>query len=131
MKLRRVSTSVPTDAGGAGDVWFLALSGMIHAVRYIADATTPYAATVDFSITLKESQTPVWVENNVTASKIVFPRSACHDGAGATVEMDTGVLLRTMIPVVSESVRIVISNGGASKTGAFELILIQNTYDTD
>lgn len=98
------------------------VNGMIHAIEYVK---TDYADGVDFTITTETTTQNLWVELNVNAAKTVAPRQATHDTAGvASLYAGSGEPVETPIPATNERVKIVVANGGVSKTGTFHVIVI-------
>lgn len=109
---------------GSGDFtgFTPAVNGMIHAIEYVK---TDYADGVDFTITTEATTQNLWVELDVNAAKTVAPRQPTHDTVGAaSLYAAAGEGVETLIPVTNERVKIVVANGGVSKTGTFHVIVI-------
>lgn len=130
-KNQRYSVTATTDASGAATVYLPSGSAatvpgapvnrMIFAVVY---EKTDFAAGVDFTITTSEGGINVWTEENVNASKTVYPSApaTAQDGtarlfAGGGTAVPIGPM-----PLANEVLKIVIASGGDTKTGAFTLI---------
>lgn len=105
-----------TNASGAATVYpegTGSISGEIESIRYVADATSPFAATVDFTFTLEETGRAVLAVTDVAATTTYRPRAAICDTSGtAKTEYDR-------IASCGEQLKLVIAQGGDSKTGTF------------
>ncbi len=98
------------------------VNGMVHAIEYVKD---DYANGVDFIITTEETTQNVWVESDVNASKTVAPRQPTHSTVGvASLYAGSGEPVETTIAVTNERIKIVVDEGGVSKTGTFHVIII-------
>jgi len=111
---------ITTAADGTASGYTPPVNGRILQIQYAKDDTTPYADTVDFSITAEESATPIWVQANVTASALVAPRQATHSTAGvASLYAAAGTAVNDYVCVAQERVKITLAQGGDTKTGRF------------
>jgi len=115
-KVFLVEKTITTDANGDATEYIRDCDGFIHFVQYVK---TDYATGVDFVITLDTIGENVWNESNVDASKIVYPKVQNHDTVGAAI---TGEYDR--IYMGSDHLKIVVSNGGANKTGIFRAMIV-------
>lgn len=120
---RRV-VSLTTDASGDATGYTEVLTGPIRTIRYIADGTVPFAATADLTITLEATGESVLAKTDVTASFTSSPRQATHgvDGA-ASLYAAAGAAVTDMIVAARDRVKIVVAQGGASKVGAFHIVV--------
>jgi len=115
---------VVTNAAGDATGYTPVVTGRIIAISYIKHGTTPYADTVDFTITSETSGQAVWAELNVVASKVAAPRQATHDTVGAAaLYAAAGAAVRDHIAVAQERVKIIVAQGGDTKTGTFAVIV--------
>jgi hypothetical protein len=114
--LQRQNVLVTTDGSGNASVKSdVGIQGYLVSIRYIK---TDYADTVDFDIYHNDvNGTVLWNEDNVTASTVRQPRAPAHDQNGVVV---AGAL--TAIPII-DPLLFVISNGGATKIGRFEVVI--------
>lgn len=89
----------------------------------IAYTKTDYAAGVDFTITTEAGGLTVWAELNVDASKTVYPlaAAAATDGTAMLFAAAGEAVPAGRIPLIDDRVKIVIANGGNTKTGAFSM----------
>lgn len=117
--VERHSVSVTTATGGGATGYSPPVTGRIANVIYTAATGTPFASTADFTITAEGSGLGLWTESNVTASKTVSPTQQAHDQVGATETDPT----RVPIWVANERVKIVVAQGGNTKTGTFEVVV--------
>ena len=116
---------ITTDASGDGIGYSQAMFGFIELVAYAKDGTTPFADTVDFTITTETTAQNVWVESNVTASKVCRPRVATQDTVGANaIYAAGGETVKTKILLEGERLKIVVANGGNAKLGSFRVLSI-------
>lgn len=108
---------------GSGDFtgYSPVISGKILAIHYVK---TDYTDGVDFTITVEATAQGLWTESNVNAAKTVAPRQPTHDLIGvASLYAAAGEGVETPVVVGNDRVKIVIANGGVSKTGAFHIIV--------
>jgi len=125
MYVRKFTVPVTTD--GSGDATaFTALDGRGNAdqingrVVSIAYTKTDFATGVDFTITDETTGQTIWTEANVDASKTVAPRQATHSTAGvASLYAAAGTAVQGDVFVANERIKIVVANGGVTKTGSF------------
>lgn len=119
---QRYTVTAAVDGSGDFTGFTPTVNGHIHAIEYVK---TDYADGVDFTITTETTTQNLWVELNVNAAKTVSPRQATHDTAGvASLYAGSGEPVETPIPATNERVKIVVANGGVSKTGTFHVIVI-------
>lgn len=123
MNSRREVVTVTTDSGGAATAYSPVLSGKIVNIIYTADGTSPYDNTVDFTVTAEATGQALWSASNVAASTTVAPRQATHSTAGvAALYAAAGTAVNDDIVVAQDRVKIVLAQGGATKTGTFTII---------
>lgn len=117
--IRRFVVPVTTDGSGAATAYSPVLSGKLVSIRYVK---TDYADTVDFVITAEDTGETLWSEENVTASATRHPRAATHSTAGAAaLYASGGAAVNDKIALGSDRVKIVLANGGDTKSGAFHI----------
>jgi hypothetical protein len=122
--MRRYTITPVTAADGSATFYSPLLSGKIYAIHYVKNGSTPYAAGVDFTITAQLTGENIWTESNVDASVTVRPRAATHTTAGvAALYAGGGSAVLDYIPLASDKVKIVIANGGDTKTGKFYIMV--------
>lgn len=120
----RQSVTVTTDADGNAVAYSDLVTGLLHTIRYVKDATTPYADTVDFTITAEATGETLWAESDVTASKTVAPRQPTHSTAGAAaLYAAAGAAVNDHIGLSKDRVKITLAQGGDTKTGTFHIVV--------
>lgn len=118
MYAERYTATLTTDGSGAVTGYLPAdglITGRILSVIY---AKVDFANGVDFAITLEQSGLNVWTESNVDASKTVYPVAAAALPSGAA-----STLTEAPIVAVRERLKIAITNGGATRTGTFTVVV--------
>lgn len=124
MYAERKTVTVTTDADGNGTGYTPIMTGRIINVIYNKDGTTPFADGVDVTVTLESTGQTVWQESNVNASKTVAPRQATHATDGtASLYAGAGEPVEDHIVVAGDRVKIVVAQGGNTKTGTFIAIV--------
>lgn len=110
-------------ASGSGTGFTPPVSGHVLAIRYVPDATAPYATGFDATITAEVSGLPIiTVTDGGTSALSLYPRAATVSVANAAaVYADGGEAVNAPIPVAGERVKIVIAEGGTAKTGLFHV----------
>ena len=112
---------VTTIADGSATVYSPRITGRIINVIY---NKTDFADTADFTITLEGSGQGLWTEANVTASKTVAPRQPTHDQIGAaSLYAAAGEPVEDHIYAANDRVKIVIAQGGDTKSGSFDIVV--------
>lgn len=121
MAIRRFVVTVVTASDGSATAYTPYLSGYINAIEYVK---TDYADGVDFTITAEATGETIWTEANVNAAKVCLPRAATHSTAGvAALYASGGTAVLERIALGRDRVKIVLAQGGATKTGAFHVIV--------
>ena len=112
----RIVVEVTTDGSGDAVAVSEPYTGIITAISYIK---TDFATGVDFAIVGQDTGQGIWTELNVDASTIRYPRAAVHAAATGTA-ISGGY---SPIILLNERVQITIAQGGAAKTGRFEILV--------
>jgi hypothetical protein len=127
MKVERFSVSVTTAADGSATAYSPTITGAISSIAYVADGTNPYAATVDFAITVEATGQGLWTQSNISASGTRAPRQQTH-GQDGTDRFYTGSnvshAVQDLICLANDRVQIVLAQGGDTKTGRFIITVI-------
>ena len=116
MFAQRLTVAVTTDGAGAATSYSTALTGQIKAIVYVK---TDFANGVDFAITLEATGETLWTGTNVDASATVYPVTAATVASTGAAS----VLLQVPIVAANDRVKIIISSGGATKTGTFYVVV--------
>lgn len=121
MTVRRFAVPVTVDASGDATAYSPAIYGRLVSITY---AKTDYANGVDFVITAETTGETLWSESNVNASATRRPRAPTHSTAGvASLYAAAGEAVNGMIGLGGDRVKIVVAQGGVSKTGAFHILI--------
>ena len=122
--MRRVVVSVTTASDGTATAYSPPVSGSLHSVAYVKDGTTPYTNGVDFTITNETTAEGIWTEADVNASTVRYPRAATHTNAGvAALYAAGGTAVNGLMALARSRIKIVLAQGGATKTGAFHFMI--------
>lgn len=126
MSVKRYPVTITTATGGAGTGYTSGdVRGVIDSIQYVPHGTTPYANTVDVTITAEDTGTPILAVINVLAAFTYRPRAAGHDTSGAALLYAAGGTAVTVpIAVVGERVKIVLAQGGDAKVGTFYVTVL-------
>lgn len=123
MTVRRFEVPVTAAADGSATAYSPWLSGRLASLHYVK---TDFADGVDFTITSEATGESLWVESNVNASTVRYPRAATHNGSGvAALFASGGTPVQAPIALGRDRVKIAIAAGGNAKSGKF-LILIED-----
>lgn len=115
------SVTVTTDASGDGTGYTDAVTGRIIKAIY---TKVDYADGVDFTITSKTTGQNIWVQSDVNAAVSIMPRGATHDYTGtASLYAAAGEPVEDYIWLVNEEIKVVIAQGGNTKSGTFTFIV--------
>lgn len=112
--LRRAAITLTTDAGGDCTAYSTDVAGLV--IGYAYDRGTLDNATTDITVTEEDTGASLLTLTNVTASARYRPRVATHDVNGlATGALDA--------PAVVGRIKVVVAQGGASKTGTLHVYI--------
>ena len=123
MQVYKYSSIVTSDASGDAAVETLQTNGELISIQYTKADMDAYADTVDFSITNTDTGEIIWEEDNVTATKIVYPEHPTNSQDGSQNDhgaSTTGIYDKFYM--CDSSLTITISNAGDTKTGTFTMI---------
>lgn len=127
MNVYKITKTVTTDSTGAAEVEAGPFTGKLVNVIYTKPATGGYTDGVDFDL-VTETGIDVWNEDDVDASKTVAPQQPLHSSAGvALVYAAAGEAITGPIYLANEKITITIANGGDTKSGQFDFIVIGPT----
>lgn len=121
MYAERHVVAITVDAAGDGIGYTPVVSGRVWSIRYVK---TDYANGVDFTITAEKSGETIWSEENVNASATRTPRAATHSTAGvAALYAAGGTAVTDYVVLANDRVKIVVAQGGATKSGTFHVVI--------
>ncbi len=125
MYARRLTVPVTTDGDGNATEYASVDFGLLSQIRYVKAPSGGFAVGVDFAVTVDGTGEGLWTEADVNASATRAPRQATHgiDGA-ASLYASGGVAVQDKIAIVSDRIKVVITNGGAGKTGVLHFVLV-------
>lgn len=124
MYIQKETIDVTTDASGNATAFSPIINGRILNVIYEKDGTNPFAAGVDFNISLEDTALPVWIENNVDVSAVRSPRQITHGTDGAPLlYAAAGTNVEGYIASANERMKFSISSGGNAMNGRFIVIV--------
>lgn len=120
--VERHTVAVTTESDGSATAYTPNITGRIHSVQYVKGN---FADTVDFTITTEKTAQNIWVDTNITASEVVFPRVPTHDTTGAaSLYASGGEPVEDHLAIANERVKIVIATGGNATTGTFHIVVV-------
>jgi hypothetical protein len=120
MHAEKHAVTVTTDGSGDATEYSPNVTGRILGVFY---AKTDFAENVDFTVTLEGTGEGLWTEEDVNASKKVYPRVDVQDLVGADRTYDDTHKIQDYVVAVNDRVKIVVANGGDTKTGTFTIVV--------
>ena len=122
--MKRYKVSITTAADGSATAYTPRLSGVLHAVHYVPDGTTPFDNTADFTITSEATGQSLVARTNVSAAFVANPRVPTADAAGtAALFAAGGTAVQDKIALGNDRVKIVIAQGGNAKVGVFHVLV--------
>lgn len=122
MYVQRHTVTLETDGSGDATGYTERVSGVLSQIRYVKD---DFVNGVDFTITVEDTGEVLWDQDNVDASATVAPRQATHStlGVGALYAAD-GAAVLAPIAIAYSRIKVVVANGGATKSGTFHFTLV-------
>lgn len=122
--MERIEVTITTDADGNGTGYAEPTqSGFLQAFRYVKPGSGGYDNGVQAVVTGETSGMAILTWAAMNASGTRAPRQPTHavaDGA-ASLYAAGGTAVNDRIPIARERVKVVISSGGATKTGTFHV----------
>jgi len=121
MAIKRHTVSLTTNGTGDATGYTPVLNGRLSQIRYVK---TDFADGIDVVVTAEATGEILWDEDNVNASATRAPRQATHDTVGvASLYAGSGEPVEDKIVLAADRVKIVVANGGDTKTGTFHIVL--------
>lgn len=119
------TVSITTDASGDDTEFTGVVTGCVSAVRYVPDGTSPLATGADLDITGEITGIVVSNQDNIgTSAFTVAPRQATHGVDGtAALYAAAGTAVNTPVCVANERLKVVIAQGGDTKSGVFYILI--------
>jgi len=120
MFLERFDFTLTVDASGNATVYSdRPVTGEIRQIRYVPDGSIPLATGADLTITGEVSGVPIATLTDIGTSPANWaPRQATHSTAGAAaLYASGGTAVNDRIAIASERIKVVVAQGGTSKTG--------------
>lgn len=124
--LQRIAFTLTVNASGAATVFSPdPVMGEIRQISYVPDGTNPLSTGAVLTITGEVSGTPLITITGIgTVASTWSPRQAVHTAAGAAALYAAGgVAVLDRIALAGERIKIVISGGGVSMTGALSIVV--------
>ena len=119
--IQRLVVPVTTAADGSATAYSPVVSGRIETIRYVKN---DFDNGVDFTITAEATGETIWTQADVNASATVAPRQATHSTAGAAaLYAGGGTAVLEPICLAKDRIKIVIAQGGDTKTGTFHFVV--------
>lgn len=120
-QVQRFTVPVVTAADGSATAYTPMLTGKVSQIRYVK---TDFASGVDFTITAEATGETIWAESDVNADATRAPRQPTHSTVGAaSLYASGGAAVNAPIALANDRVKIVIANGGDTKSGTFHVVI--------
>jgi len=120
MHAEKHSVALTTAADGSATGYTPNVTGRILSVQYVK---TDFADGVDFTITLEATGQAILTLTDQNTAGVFYPRAGVHDAAGAAATLDGTRLMREPVVAVNDRVKIVIAQGGDTKTGTVIVVV--------
>lgn len=120
MHATREIVSLTTDSNGDATGYTNRVTGRILGIVY---AKTDFANGVDFTITLDTTGQAILTLTNQNSGAAFYPRVPVHDEAGAGATLDGTRAMRDCVVAADDRVKIVVAQGGNTKTGTVSVIV--------
>lgn len=121
MYVDRHVVTVTTNSSGDGTNYTPHIRGRVLQIIY---AKTDFADGVDFTITNDATGEGIWTQSDINASTVRAPRIATHSNAGAAaLYAGGGSAVLDYFAVGGDRIKIVVAQGGDTKTGTFHVIV--------
>ena len=126
MGVKRYTITATTNGSGVATAYTTGdVRGRIHSLQYVPHGSTPYAATVDMTITGEDTGLAILSLTDVSGAFTYAPLMATHDVLGAaSLYAAAGEPVEDHLVVAGERVKIVLNQGGDTKSGTFYLTVL-------
>lgn len=122
--MRRYKVQVTTASDGSATAYSPQVAGKLCSVVYVPDGTTPFANTVDMTITAEATGEALLSRTNVAAGFAAYPRAATSAPDGtASLFAAGGTAVQDKLALAQERIKIVLAQGGDTKTGALHFLI--------
>lgn len=118
MYIERHSVTITTNADGDGTGYSPVVTGLVSAIHYVKAGSDAFDDGVDFVVTAEATGEIIWDEDNVNASKSVYPVRAASLTTGAASTSSEVPFL-----VAQDRVKIVVASGGNAQGGTFIIVM--------
>lgn len=119
--VNKVSVAVTTDASGDVTAFSEVVTGRLLSVSF---TDTDLADTADFTITTDRDAQALLTVSNIASSTTWHPRQATHGKDGtASLYAAAGEPVESDIPIFRDRIKVVVAQGGDTKTGSFSFWL--------
>lgn len=128
--VRLLTVPITTVTGGAGVGKSVPVNGKLCSLSLVRDGSTPYASTVDITITTELSGQTILSLTDVSADFAKAPRQPTHDAAGvASLYAGSGEPVEDKFALAGdengkgESIIVTLAQGGDGKSGTFYFLV--------
>lgn len=120
MYVERHPVSLATDSSGNATGYTPHVSGRVLAVIY---GKVDFANGVDITVTAEATAQPILALTDQNASGTFYPRQQVHGATGTGLTTDGTRLLVEPVVVANDRVKVVVAQGGDTKTGTVTLVV--------
>lgn len=121
MYVERHVVPIVVNASGDATAYTPVVNGGVLQVHFI---NTDLASTVDITITGETTGQAIFAQSDIAASFVKAPRQPLYSQSGAAMLYASGgTALAGLIVVCRERIKIVVAQGGVSKSGAVHVVV--------
>lgn len=121
MQVVREVVTLVTDGAGAATGYTNNVTGRILSITYVK---TDFANGVDFTITAEATGESILALTDQNTAATFYPRAAtCSVAGAASLYAAGGTAVTDRIAVANDRIKVVIAQGGATKTGAVHVVI--------
>ena len=111
------SVAITTDGSGDATVYSPPTFGVVAAIRYVPDATTPLDNGADITVTDNGTGLQVLTQTNLgPGNREFWPRAYTVTTTGTVATYDGTRNVLDLVPVAG-AIKVVVAQGGATKSG--------------
>ena len=123
--VQRYVLDVVTATGGGATAFTPVTTGRVAEIKYVKDGSNGYTNGVDLTVESEATATQFWREDDVNASKTVYPVAGATTATGAALLFAAG---GTAVPVpffvAEDRLKVTVASGGNTKTGRFIVTIV-------
>lgn len=120
MYAERHSVTLTTDGSGDATGYTANVTGRVLSVQYVK---TDFADGVDITVTAEATGQAILALTDQNTAGVFYPRAQVHGPTGTALTYDGTRTVNEPVTVVFDRVKVVVAQGGDTKTGEVVIVI--------